>query len=142
MATLAILNKKKLNAKATKEKKVDEIAAIAKTAKVVAVISLRNLPDKQLQAFRKKLRGKATIMIAKNSVITRALAKAGKASELTTTMTTPSAVLFTDIDPFALYKTIVQSKGKAAAKPGQIAPFDLIVPKGETSFPPGPILTE
>ena len=31
---------------------------------------------------------------------------------------------------------------KRAARPGEVAPFDLIVPAGETDFPPGPILSE
>jgi large subunit ribosomal protein L10 len=54
----------------------------------------------------------------------------------------PTVVIFTDIDPFKLYKEIYKARGKAAAKPGQIAPFDIVVPKGETAFPPGPVLTE
>lgn len=140
--TLALLNKKRLNAKEAKGKRAAAISALAKKAGVIAVASLRNLPDKHLQAIRKKLRGKATVEVAKNSVLVRALKGAGKATDLVEKIEGPTAVIFTDMDPFKLYKIIFQGRGKAAAKPGQIAPFDIIVPKGETAFPPGPVLTE
>jgi large subunit ribosomal protein L10 len=88
------------------------------------------------------LRGSATIIVTKNTLLQRALKQAGKASELMENINMPVAVIFTAMDPFKLYKIIRQSRGKAAAKPGQIAPFDIVVPKGETSLAPGPVLTE
>ncbi|MDD5318092.1 MAG: 50S ribosomal protein L10 [Candidatus ainarchaeum sp.] len=139
---LSLLNKKKLNAKEAKGKRAAAIAALAKKYGVIAVASLRNLPDKHLQAIRRKLRGQAEIEVAKNSVLLRALKEAGKAAELSPNIEGPTAIIFTDLDPFRLYKLIYQGRGKAAAKPGQTAPFDIIVPKGETAFPPGPVLTE
>ena len=139
---IALLRQKKLNAKETKSKKVDEIAELAKKANVIAVADLRNLPDRYLQSLRKNLRGNGVLIVAKNTIISRALKKANKAPELADKMTGPTAIIFTVLDPFKLYKIIHQSRGKAAAKPGQIAPFDIIVPKGETSLPPGPVLTE
>jgi large subunit ribosomal protein L10 len=137
-----VLGQKKQNFKELKAKKVEELTELAKNAKVIAIADLRNLPDKHLQALRKKLRNDATIVVTKNALLQRALKQAGKASELIENLNAPSAVIFTNMDPFKLYKIIRQSRGKAAAKPGQIAPFDIIVPKGETSLAPGPVLTE
>lgn len=139
---LSLFNLQKQDTKGAKQRRSHELAAEAKKAKVIAISSLRNLPDRHLQSIRKKLRGKGVVAVAKNAVIERALKEAGKATELIENVKGPVVVIFTDLDPFKLYKTIYDNRGKAAAKPGQIAPFDIIVEKGETSLPPGPVLTE
>jgi len=139
---IALLGKQKQHAKEGKAKEVSELAELAKKASVIAIADLRNLPDRHLQSLRKKLRGKGVVIVAKNSLISRALKQAGKAPDLIGELKGPSAVIFAEIDPFKLYKIVRQSRGKAAAKPGQIAPFDIIVPKGETALTPGPVLTE
>jgi large subunit ribosomal protein L10 len=127
-----------------KQKKefVSELAERIKKFKVIAVADIRNYPDKHLQAIRKRLRGKAEMIVAKNSLISRALEKAGKGTELTSSMTGPTALILTDMNPFQLYRIVKQGKGKAAAKPGQVAPYDIVIPAGETSLPPGPVLSE
>ncbi|HZD43136.1 MAG TPA: 50S ribosomal protein L10, partial [Methanomicrobiales archaeon] len=53
-----------------------------------------------------------------------------------------SALLFTDINPFKLFKMLEKTKTKMAAKPGEVAPEDIVVAKGPTSFKPGPIVGE
>ena len=52
------------------------------------------------------------------------------------------ALLFTKENPFKLFSLIKKNKSKAAAKPGQLAPNDLTIPAGPTSFTPGPIISE
>jgi large subunit ribosomal protein L10 len=125
-----------------KQEFVSELAERIKKFNVIALADIRNYPDKHLQSVRKKLRGKADMIVAKNSLISRALEKAGKGSELSKVMTGPSVLILTDMNPFQLYKLVKQSKGKAAAKPGQVAPYEIMVPAGETSLPPGPVLSE
>jgi len=125
-----------------KQEFVSSLAERINKFKVVAVADIRNYPDRHLQAIRKKLRGNAEMIVAKNALIQRALEKAGKGTELTASMTGPTALILTDMNPFQLYRLVKQGKGKAAAKPGQIAPYDIIIPAGETSLPPGPVLSE
>jgi large subunit ribosomal protein L10 len=134
----------KMSEESLKQKKefVSSLAEKIKKFKVIAVADIRNYPDKHLQAVRKKLRGKAEMIVAKNSLIERALEKAGKGTELVKDMTGPTALILTDMNPFQLYRLVKQGKGKAAAKPGQIAPYDMVIPAGETSLPPGPVLSE
>lgn len=122
-------------------KKVEEITTIAKKYPVVALINLRNLPDKLLQSCRKKLRGSAEILVTKNSVIARALEKVGK-NELVSYLHSPTALVFTTLTPYSLYRFFKANMLKIGAKPGQIAPFDIVVPEGETDIPPGPALSE
>jgi len=46
------------------------------------------------------------------------------------------------MNPFKLYKILEKNKTSAPAKPNAIAPKDIVVPKGETPFSPGPVLAE
>ena len=52
------------------------------------------------------------------------------------------AFLFSDSNPFELAKMLTAAKSKAAAKPGDIAPADIMVPAGPTSLPAGPAISE
>jgi len=125
-----------------KKEKVDVISGVAKKHPVIALLNIRNLPDRILQSSKKKLRGKAEFSVAKNSVIKRALAKSKKGESLAEHIDFPTALVFTDLTPYSLFKFFKDNKVKVAAKPGQIAPFDIIVPEGETDLMPGPALSE
>ena len=52
------------------------------------------------------------------------------------------AIVTTDIDPFKLFKKLEATMTAAPAKEGQLAPYDIVVPKGPTPFGPGPIIGE
>lgn len=67
----------KMSEESLKQKKefVSSLAEKINKFKVIAVADIRNYPDKHLQAVRKKLRGKAELIVAKNSLIQRALEK-------------------------------------------------------------------
>jgi large subunit ribosomal protein L10 len=124
-----------------KKQKVEEVSKIAGKYPVVALLNIRNLPDRILQSSKKKLRGSAEFAVAKNSVIMRALDKTGK-SELSKHIDFPTSLVFTTMTPYSLFKFFKDNKVKVAAKPGMIAPFDIVVPEGETDLLPGPALSE
>ncbi|MCS7109732.1 MAG: 50S ribosomal protein L10 [Candidatus Micrarchaeota archaeon] len=124
-----------------KKKKVLEISEKLKRAKVVAVIDLHSLPNALLHQIRKELKSEAEIIIYKTSLLRRALRMA-KLDSLLPVMKGEKALLITNVDPFKLYKKMNSNPLKVYAKPGQIAPYDIVVPAGETQLPPGPILTE
>jgi|SRR3989338_8541444 len=124
-----------------KKEKVASLSKVSGKYPVVALLNIRNLPDRILQSSKKKLRGQAEFTVAKNSVIKRALDKTGKSS-LSGHMDFPTALVFTSMTPYSLYTFFKKNKVKVAAKPGQIAPFDIIVHEGETDLVPGPALSE
>lgn len=131
----------------TKQRKKESVSAIEKALKkypVIAIASLQALPGKQYSSIRKKLRGQAEMISARNTLITRALkaAKPDVAAALESSINGPTAIILTSLDPFKLYRAISESKSKAAAKPGAIAPSDIVIPAGETNLAPGPVLTE
>ena len=130
-----------VNAIELKKQIVKEVSDELKAAKVVAVIDLHTLPNALLHQIRKELKSDAKVLIFKTSLLKRAL-KIAKLDSLLPVMTGEKALLVTSLDPFKLYKKMNSNPLKVYAKAGQIAPYDLIVPAGETQLPPGPILTE
>jgi len=125
-----------------KVKEVDELAKKLKTTPVVAVAGIKGLPSKQLAQIRKKLHGQAEIKVVKNSLINLAFEKAKTLGlvELEKSVTGPTALIFTNEDPFRLAQMFMASRVHAPAKAGDVAPFDIIVPAGNTPFKPGPII--
>jgi large subunit ribosomal protein L10 len=132
--------------KSQKEKAVVDLTKEIASHKVVAVVSLQNLPSRHYNAIRKKMRGKATIVLTRATLLRRALEKANKpafdALVETINKSGSVALMLSDENPFRLAKMLRQSKAKAPAKAGMVANADIVVPAGETSLAPGPVLTE
>ena len=53
-----------------------------------------------------------------------------------------TAIVATNMNPFKLYKMLEETKVPSPLKPGQVSPVDVVVEKGPTPFPPGPIIGE
>lgn len=131
-----------------KDKKVKIVADLQKqieSSPIVAVASIKSLPSRQYGAIKKKTRGKVSVAFARLSLIRRAIQQSKRAAELKPiedALGDGRVLLFADLDAFKLYKLFKQNKSKTGAKPGAIAPSDLVVPAGETNLAPGPVLTE
>lgn len=114
--------------------------------KVIGVLNLRGMPSSQMQKMRASLRGNAEILMAKRRIMQKAI-EAGKGSKKGIEGIAPfvidqPALIFSNLNPFKLYAQLEKSKAPSAAKGGEIAPNDIIIPKGETPFAPGPMLGE
>jgi len=127
-----------------KKDEVRDLTKMLKGANVVGIIDLENLPSPQFQEIRKKLRGKAEMRTSKSLLIKRAIEDTGRADlkPLETYMKGPTAVITSTEGPFSIYALIKKSRSKTLAKPGMIAPNDIIVEPCETDLPPGPALSE
>ena len=124
-----------------KKELVKKIQAKLHGVKTVALVDVRNLPDRILQKARKDLRGKADFVMAKNTVLIRALEGSKTATQLVAKMDTPSVLVISkEMSAYGIFSHFRKAKTPIAAKPGQIAPFDIIVKEGETDLPPGPAL--
>lgn len=120
---------------------VEKIKELSKKYKTIVISSVQSLPAAPFERLRKKLRGKAEFLVTKNVLVERAFEKSIP-KEFVSLINGPSAMIFTDLSPSEIYKMIEDGKSKAFAKPGQVAPFDIIIPAGETTLPPGPVLSE
>lgn len=129
-----------------KKREVAELVRILKENPVVAVASIESIPSPSIQKIRRSLRKDATIKVSKNTLLQIALKEAGKdkpqLEELSSRLRGPTAVIATSLSPFQLYRRLEGSKARAPAKGGEVAPEDIWVRKGETSFKPGPIVGE
>jgi large subunit ribosomal protein L10 len=126
--------------------KRDEVEMIKKWARDYAVISLvdvHGIPAAQLQGIRRDLHGKAVLRMTRNTLISHAFTElGGDYASLEQFIAGQSALIFTNENPFSLYRTLERTKTKMAAKPGEVAPQDIVVPKGPTNFKPGPVVGE
>jgi large subunit ribosomal protein L10 len=125
-----------------KHSEVTRLEQLAKQYPVIGVADLSGFPANLHGSLKVKLAGKAVVTVSKRKVIQRALKNAGVDAKLTDGLKGSTAVLFSKINPFELYALVKQSSGKVAAKEGQLAPEDLIIPAGDTGLPPGPALSD
>ncbi len=125
---------------------VSELVQDMREAPVVAVVDVENIPGQQIQAMRAGLRAHAKLKMTKNKLMSLALKEAAEAKPgleaLVDSIDGQCAIITTDMDPFKLFAQLKKTMTPAPAKPGQIAPFDIVVPKGPTPFGPGPIIGE
>lgn len=125
-----------------KKKAVADLEEMIKAHPVIAVSSIESLPASQFQEIREKLRDKAVIRVAKLKLLKLAFENSGVKGigQLEGHMEGPTAIIFSDVNPFKLSSFLKKSKSRAPAKSGQTAPIDIVVPKGDTGLPPGPAL--
>jgi len=125
-----------------KFKEVEELSKKISASPVVAVASITGLPSKQMQELRKKFHGEVEIKVVKNKLATLAFEKAKKPGikELEKMIDGPTAIILSNNNPFKLSHLFSASRVKAPAKAGQTAPFDIVIPAGDTPFKPGPII--
>src|SRR3989338_3050641 len=131
------------------EKKKEEVTYVKRLIqehKVVLIADLTNLPSAQLQSIKTKLKKDLKIRVTKKRLLKIAIDQLKDKRDLTKLEpyleNCMPALLVTNKDPFSIYKSIKKSKSYIAAKPGQIAPTDLVVEPGPTNFQPGPIIGE
>jgi len=129
------------------EWKKDEVATLKElieSYEVVGMANLADIPAPQLQKMRRTLKDSATLKMSRKTLMSLALNDSKKTNieNLEDHMEGQPALIFTNMNPFKLYKILEKSKTPAPAKAGSIAPEDIVIPKGDTAFKPGPILGE
>ena len=131
---------------AWKKDMVSELVQDMREYPVVAVVDMEGIPGQQVQSMRAGLRAHAKLKMTKNNLMLLAIEEAAKEKPgilgLKDAIHGQCAIVTTDIDPFKLFKKLEATMTPAPAKEGQLAPFDIVVPKGPTPFGPGPIIGE
>jgi large subunit ribosomal protein L10 len=126
--------------KSEKPREVENIKNIKKGYSAIGIINMHSLPARQLQKIRDKLRGTAKIRMSRKNIILRAL-KASSLDALAEKVSGETALIFTNENPFRLFKILKESRAPAAAKTGQTATKDIVIPKGPTPLAPGPAIS-
>ncbi len=129
-----------------KKDAVSELSSKISKCKVVGVIDVHGVPAPAFQTMRTNLRGKAEIIMLKNTLLKLALTEASKnkkgLEKLVDAVDGQCAVVTSDLNPFRLFKQLDATKTKMPAKGGEIAPDDIEIKAGDTPFKPGPVVGE
>jgi large subunit ribosomal protein L10 len=129
-----------------KKDEVDRLAKILLDHPVVAVAEVSGIPAPQMQQMRASLRGQVAVVGSKNRLLAIAIQQAAKERPglegLAERLHGQSVILATKNNPFKLFKSLKAGASMAPLKGGQVAPHDIVIPKGGTPFGPGPIVGE
>ena len=127
-----------------KEELVEKMKEKIENSKVVGILDMHSLPAKQLQQINQELKGEAEKMMSRKTLMELAIDKADKENieDLKDNTAVQPAFIFSDSNPFKLYKIIQDKKSSAPASGGEIAPNDIIIEEGDTGIGPGPMIGE
>lgn len=114
---------------------------------MAALVGIRGVPAAALQSMRRELRGRGhPILVAPNSSLRHAIESASEKrpalKPLLDHLSDQTAVLAAEGNPFSLYLELARTRSPTPARGGELAPNDILVPAGTTSFKPGPIVGE
>ncbi|MGD0257331.1 MAG: 50S ribosomal protein L10 [Thermoplasmata archaeon] len=126
---------------------VEQLSQSILARPMTALVGIRGVPASALQNMRRDLRARnQPIVVAQNSAIRHALERAVKErpslAPLLDQVEDQTAVLAAEGNPFALYQQFLKTRSPTPARGGELAPADIVVPAGTTSFKPGPIVGE
>lgn len=128
----------------TRDKKVQYFAKLKELLteyKSIFVVGVDNVSSQQMHETRKALRGEATVLMGKNTMVRRAirgfLADLPEYEKLLPFVKGNVGFIFTNSDLKTIREAIVSNVVAAPAKAGAVAPKDVWVPAGNTGMEPG-----
>ncbi|MCS7373758.1 MAG: 50S ribosomal protein L10 [archaeon GB-1845-036] len=132
--------------KPEKVAQLKNLISLIEDHEVIAVASLQGLRAKQMQELRRVLKENAIVKVAKNTLMKKAVEQCSsrkKALEkLISYLKGQNTFIFTNENPFSLALLLEKHKVLAEAKPGDIAPKDIIINAGNTGITPGPLMSK
>ena len=127
-----------------REKKVQyfsKLRELLEEYKSIFIVGVDNVSSQQMHEIRKALRGDATVLMGKNTMVRRALrgflADLPEYEKLMPFVRGNVGFIFTNKDLKTIRDTIVSNVVAAPAKAGAIAPKDVWIPAGNTGMEPG-----
>jgi len=109
--------------------------------KNVLVVTVDNVGSNQMQKVRIALRGRAVLLMGKNTLIRKIIREEmvnnPKWENLLQFVYNNVGFVFTNDNLNEVRKTVVTNKVPAAARPGSFAPDDVHIPNGPTGLDPG-----
>jgi len=104
------------------------------------IVGIDNVGSNQLHKVRQELRGKAVVLMGKNTMIRKAIKghiENNKSLEVLLPLIKGNVgFVFAKDDLSGVKKIVLANKISAPAKAGTIAPNDVVVPKGQTALEP------
>jgi len=112
--------------------------------KVLALVRMEKIRASQILPLRKKLKDEVEFVSIKDKVAQKALEKqkVSGIKGMIEKLTGQCLFMFTNMSPFKLNVLLAKNKVMLAARGGDIASVDVVVPAKNTGIAPGPMLTE
>jgi len=106
----------------------------------ILIVTADNVGSNQMQQIRKAMRGKAVLLMGKNTMIRKAirdqLSKTPLLEGILPHVKGNIGMVFTNGDLADVRTKLTELKIQAAAKAGSVAPIEVIVPAGNTNMEP------
>jgi len=127
-----------------KAKIVEDLSEKIKNSKTFMIVNIKNLPSRQFQEIKKRLREHAEIKVVKKNILRRAIETIKRDSilPLENYVEENCAFVISDLEGFELAGILAKNKTKIFAKAGQVATEDIEIKAGPTSLVPGPAISE
>ena len=121
-----------------------QLQELPKKYKVLALVKMTKVRASQILPLRKKLKGEVEFVSIKDKVAQKALEKVDVPGikEIIEELKDQCLFMFTNMSPFKLNVLLAKNKMMLAARGGDIASIDIVVPAKNTGIAPGPMLTE
>ena len=129
-----------------KKDTVSDLHALLTSGETIAVIDIHGVPASAMFGMRASLRDNMKIQVAKKRLMKLAWERAGfNAEDLETlyeSAVQPALVSSSALNSFEMFTELKKTEAGRAAKPGDVAPYQIVVEKQDTGMPPGPIVGE
>ena len=121
-----------------------QLQEIPKKYKSFALVKMNKVRSSQILPLRKTLKDEVEFVSIKNKVAQKALEDLDipGIKEMTKELSDQCLFIFTNMSPFKLNVLLAKNKIMMAARGGDIASMDVVVPAKNTGIAPGPMLTE
>ena len=121
-----------------------QLTELPKKYKVMSIIQMRKVRSTQILPLRKTLKGDVEFVCFKDKVAAKALESLDipGVKDMIGDLKGQIMFIFTDMSPFKLNVLLAKNKIMMAARGGDIASIDIVVPAKNTGIAPGPMLTE
>ncbi len=145
---VSLLKRHYVRTKPYPEKKIraiEEASELLRKYRYVFVIDIHGVSNRILKEYRLKLRRIDSVMKhIKNTLFRLAIEKTfGKVSEdIEKILTGENMFIFTNMNPIEFVQWIEENAVRREAKPGDKAPYEIVIPAGDTGLSPGPILSK
>lgn len=118
----------------------EKVHALFRTYQKIFVVNVDNVSSSQMHQIRGALRGKAVVLMGKNTMVRKAMrdvyAEIPEAEYLAPYVRGNIGLVFTNTDLKQVRDIVVGNRVKAAAKVGLVAQSDISIPAGSTGMDP------
>ncbi|NCN65127.1 MAG: 50S ribosomal protein L10 [Candidatus Altiarchaeum hamiconexum] len=127
-----------------KIKAVEKLTEKIKNSRTIMVGDFLGLPSANFHNIRVTTKDLGEIYVVKNTLAKKAFENADipQNSSLANYLIGNIALIFSNENPFKVYKKIAEQKTYAPPKPNSVANEDIVIKAGPTPFSPGPMAAE